>query len=512
MICKNCGTECRGSYCSHCGQPLVNEAFTPVAEVQEESPAHTPTATSASADAPERTASPEAPPRREEGGRVAPRPRNKKARHRLPWGRPRITLRQVLAPALALLLPLLYLFTDCFAVFPDALYGDVGGVSALELLISRLSSPDFATNPQADIVAATYGTPISLVTRFTLLAALGAEAPALLKLPALLLLAAALLGALTGLMLLLTRGHLLHGKRALDCVMTVGLFAATAPLFADLIIRLAHLSGGLAGADAAIAHVSLSLEALLIFAVTLLLTLPAVRTLRRLAEGEHIYLGAPLRLIGVGNFKRSRTLAGLFALAAIGTAASAFFQCQLGERGSVLSVAIGALPSLGADVKALLAAFVGAAPEALVPALQNLFALVLTVAVLVLAVLAAVCAIRVLFITPQKAMKKRRRKSLLGVGALLRGAPVALLGSLAGARILLSLLLLIGTSLKSHVDLFSIEETLSLLYTVIAYARTKITLSTAAVLATALSFAFAALGGGFAKSLVVITRIEPREN
>ena len=323
MICKSCGTEGRGSFCSHCGAALVNEAFTVVNhvnlnravdynKVQEksavfqleqqlqeagEAPATfvklqpQPPKAPAAAPLPVPAAAPEAAPEA-----IPEAPKKEKAR-RAGQSLVEIRLRRVFFPALIFFLPLLYLFLNAFVLYAPTLYTEVEGVTLLEALLLRLTDAAFASNPVSDVIAVTCGTDLPLWQEFTAIAALEGGNAALVA-PAAVLVAVALACAVCGALVLLTAGRILRARPMADLVIFCGAVGSIAPLFADVAYRIYYVAnGGLAAADAAMPGFTLSIEVMLLQALSLVLLLPAMRAIRRAAAGDRIYVTAPYRML-----------------------------------------------------------------------------------------------------------------------------------------------------------------------------------------------------------------------
>ncbi|MBR3863181.1 MAG: zinc ribbon domain-containing protein [Clostridia bacterium] len=498
MICKSCGTECRGAYCSHCGAPLVNEAFsnTPAQNSladnvkAEES---TPTVTAVASTAP---VSVEKAP----SGVGKTRKRREKKQKQIG---PKIKMRQIFFPSLMLLLPLFYLFLDVFVCYSDALYVQQNGVGALSGFIAQLASTEFAANPVSDLLVANFTGNAALFDTLTvkdILSAADIYRPFVL--PAVLLAVFSLLSAICGVVTLFSGGKVLRVRVFADAVVTCGLLGALAPLLAGIFFRLSHAaSGGFAGADAAMRLFGYSIEVILLCGISLALMLPAVRSLRRAAAGQGIYLTAPYRLLGK-SIGLTRFFGVVSALLAIGLSLLALtVEIALGI--TLLDACFDALENVDANVTALLGAL--GSDDIILP-VQGLYGLVLLtlLSIVAFSTLRAVMAtLRILLARSTKiATKKRRRKALKQTGSALRGNATVLL-TLYVVFYVLAVLVLLAMGVKAHVDIALVSDTLTVLYLLIAHVKFCAPLYTASVLFAALSLLFGTVAENFAKAFIV---------
>ena len=483
MICKACGTECRGTHCPRCGEELVNEAFD-VSSAQNPSPSSPTDVNPAETAQAKQTKKP--------------------ARARLPRGRVQVKMRQIFFPSFVFFLPLLYLFLDAFVLYSDALYTQIEGSTALSLLISRLSDATFATNPVADVVAATLGNPTQLIETLTVWKILSdPQAYMPLVAPAAILVASALISALCGVLMLFSAGKLLRYSVVADLAVDGGFFAALAPLLASLAHRLYHIAnGGLAAADAAALGIGLSIEMILTCGLTLTVMLPAVRAVRRAVGGDGVYLPGSYRMLG-GRFKLIRVLGFLTALVALVLPLLTLF-VEVTPQGTMLEVFFDALEGARGDLQALRALFSDRFAFLAAEALYGLLTLPIVPLILLSTVTSLWAVLRFLLADPQKvAAKPRRRRAFCKTGAALRRAAVAMLAFYILFAVVAFVLLLAGTHLRAHIDLLDINATLTLLYLLLAYVKTYGTLFTIGILLAALSLLFGAVAGDFAKAFVV---------
>ncbi len=519
MICKVCGTECRGSYCTHCGAPLVSEVFdapavpTQGAQSSPEAPAPAQAFLPRVAEQ-DAAKTAEAPAGAYETALVSCESEKEKGREkRKKMRRSRepvqLRMRQVFFPALVFFLPLLYLFVDAFVRYSAVLEADAGGTSVFALLISRLCDAAFSSNPISDVLTATVGGEELLLEPLTVWRVLASpDAYGALVAPALILVISACLSALCGMLILFSAGKLLRLQAIADLAVYGGFFAALAPLPADLSFRAYHMAnGGPAAADAAIGGFGLSIEVILIYGISLAVMLPAVRAIRRAAGGNGIYLTVPYRLLGprVGTI---RVLGAVCALAALLLPLAALF-ITTSAQGTLLDMFFIATESAGAHFAAIKAIFSEGYAFSLVRALWGLFPLVAVPLLLLCTVLALPAALRFILAEPAKVAAKRHiRKGFKRTGKALRRAPIVMLACYAVFHVLAFILLLFATDMRAHIDLGEINGTLTLLYLLLAFVKTYGRLCTAATLLAALSLLLGTAAGNLAKALVVISQEE----
>jgi hypothetical protein len=415
---------------------------------------------------------------------------------------PKIKMRQIFFPSLMLLLPIFYLFLDVFVCYSDALYVQQDGVSALSGFIARLASAEFAANPVSDLIIANFGGNAALLDTLTvkeILSATDTYRPFVL--PAALLAVFAVLSAICGIVTLFSGGKVLRVRVFADGVVTCGLLGALAPLLAGIFFRISHaVSGGLAGADAAMCLFGYSIEVILLCGISLTLMLPAVRSLRRAVAGEGIYLTAPYRLLGK-KIGLTRFLGVLSALLAICLSLFAL-TVEIAPGTTLLDACFDALENVDANATALRGALGG---DVIALSTQGLYGLVFLPLLPVVAfstLRAVVATLRILLARSAKiAAKKRRRKALMQAGGVLRGNATVLL-TLYAVFYVLAVLLLLAMGAKSHVEIASVSDTLAVVYLLIAWVKLCAPLYTGCVLFSALSILFATVAENCAKAFV----------
>ncbi|MBR2010526.1 MAG: hypothetical protein IKA06_02090 [Clostridia bacterium] len=504
MICRSCGTECRGTYCSHCGAPLASEAFSA-------NPAPNSSVDTAKAQAPSSTATSQpsvssvaiVPAKASKELKANDDTRNKRKKKHRELG-PKIKMRQIFFPSLMLLLPLFYLFLDAFVCYADALYVQQGSANALSGFIAQLARAEFISNPVSDLIMANFGGDTVLFEILTVKDILSAaDRYRTFVLPAVLLAVLSVLSALCGIATLFSRGKVLRLRALADTVIICGFLGALAPLLAGISFRLScAASGGLAGADAAMCLFGYSIEVVLLCGLSLTLMLPAVRSLRRAAAGQGIYLTAPYRLLG-----KKIGVARLFGVMAALLSIFCFLLTlvvDIAPGGTLLAVLFDALEGVGANATDLLGAFGGDDITLYTRGLYGLV-LLLLLPIAVISMLRAIFAVfRLLLARPSKiAAKKRRRQALMRTGKVLRGNATALLALYAVFYVLAVVLLLLTTGIKAHVDATVVSDTLTVLYLLIAQVKSCAPLYTAGVLCASLSILFGAVAGNLAKAFVV---------
>ncbi len=511
MICKACGTECRGTHCPHCGEALVHEAFgvtgAPAQTVQQVSAVDEEKDSADKGDVtdakPETSVVP--------AGKTADRakPKKRRSRARPSRGRVQVKMRQIFFPSLVFFLPVLYLFTDAFVLYADALYTQTEGGTVLTLLISRLSDAAFSTNPITEVIAATLGntaSPIEILTVWQILSAPHAYLP--LVAPAVILAASALISALCGVLMLFSAGKLLRYPVMADLAVGGGFFAALAPLLASLAPRLYHIAnGGLAAADVAARSFGLSIEMILVCGLALTVMLPAVRAVCRAVGGDSIYLPAPYRVLG-SRLGAIRALGTLFALAALLLPLLSLL-IEVSSQGTMLEVFFDALGGADSGLHTLKALFADNFAFLAAEALYSLLTLPILPLMLFYTVLSLWAVLRFLLANPARvAAKPRRSKAFCKMGAVLRRASVAMLAFYVLFAAVAFFLLLAGTDLRAHVDFFEINGTLTLLYLLLAYVKTYGTLFTVGILLCTLSLLLSTVAGNFAKAFAVAAKEE----
>lgn len=486
MICKACGTEYRGKCCPRCGE-LHEGDISPTSPVTPTRAEIVPVASDA-----------------DNAQARASRKTKKRVHHRAAPPRVKVRLRQIFFPSLLYFLPLLYLFTDAFVVYTGGLQLVTEEGTVLHVLVMRLLDAAFAANPLSDVIAATVGGDTALFTLLSVKDILTAPAshPCLIA-PAVILAFSALMGAVCGVMMLFTAGKALRVRPLADLAVGGGFFAALAPLLADLAFRLYHVAnGGVAAADAAISCFGLSVEVMLAGALSLIVMLPAVRAIRRAVGGQGVYLTAPQALL-CKSLYLTRLLGVIFAFAAT-VLPFVTLLLTVSDGGTLLEVFFAALEGASGNALAILEAFfMQDAPLAL-EATLGLFTLPI-LPLMLLFTLPAFLSILHLLLTSSvgAAIDEKRQRALLKTGKRLRRVPALLLILYVLFGIVALLIMLWGT--RAHVDPANVDETLALLYLLLAFVRGSGRLYTAGILTAALSLVLSNVAGGFARGFVALS-------
>ncbi|MBE6605206.1 MAG: hypothetical protein E7639_05850 [Ruminococcaceae bacterium] len=539
MICKSCGTEGRGSFCSHCGASLVNEAFT-VAQnqsldykkiqdqiavfKQSKGSFAAPTAASAQPTAPvsqsgasavqapyQRQAAPVAaqeravPEAQAAPSRADRKKQSKQRRERVKRPPVRIKLRQVFFPALCFFLPVLYLFVDAFVLYSEALYAQSEGMTLLSALMANLTDGAFASNPVSDVIAATCGNGDPLWRSVTALTALEGGNAALLA-PALILVAAALACALCGTLVLLTAGRILRWHALADLTVFGGVFASVAPLLADVAYRLYFVAeGGFEAADAAMPLFTLSIEVMLLQALSAAMLLPAARAIRRAVAGDGVYVTLPYRILS-GHESMARFGAILVGLTAA-LLPFVLLTVPISKNGTLLEIFFDTLETLLPNINALKGVFGEVVLEETVDAVMLLVLLPVVPVMVLSLVFSSFRLLRILIVPSQRvAASKRRRRSFQRLGHSLRRIPAAILNAFVTSGLLYFLFLLLLTGLRAHLHLKEVSDTLTLLYLAIAFVKANVRLYSVGVLVTVASLALATVAGNCLRAFVLAAR------
>ena len=482
MICRICGTESNGRRCAHCGAPVVNGAF---------------------------------------GDPQAAAASGKKGKKK----KPVIHMRAIIWPAISLMLPLIYLFSDLFVSYSSDMYAmDESGVSKFSLLIDRLSSPAFDGNSYTDLVEGIYGAGAKLVKTVSFMDYLAGKAMEF-TFPMLLIVALSLFGGVMGVLLIITGGRILRTKIMSDLTLFGGFGAAVSPLIANVLVRVFYVMsrGGLAGADEAMRYVGFSIEAVLMMCFAVSSLLPSVGVLRSIsaaAQRKPDYVPFPFRLFGKRSFNFCRMLALIFAFGALIIPVLYLFLPVLSV-GSLLNFGAAsdaAFPNLIAQAKAIFALIggtsdVGTELRALcVPVFDICFFLQLPI--LFFALIPVVKSIYRLFTVRREALYDRLcdRRAMSRTGLRLRRPVLALFISYTVVQGILLTVLLLASHVTAHVDFSSIEDTLGVAYLMLAYVKSLCGTNTLyAVLATA-GVLFASLAGNGALQLLSVSAAQAKEN
>lgn len=500
MICKSCGTECNASaFCTHCGAKLINEAFVPGNQVSSNS------AFNQSAQ------------QRPAGGVASDvsssnmHSENKQAaaRRRLKWDyvlRERldekiyISFESIFFPTLFLLLPLCYFFFDLFALYSPGTFSATGGGSAIFMLVSALFSGVIAGTSASSLIASTVGEGFVSTYTFKLIFE-GESVPATLVTGAVVMLIIAVLCAAAAAALLFTWGRLLRQKIFADFVVSVSVLGALSPLVAYLAMRfVAMFAEG--GADAAMQCVHFSIETALLFGISLCLMLRGAKKLRRVAGGVNVgvFAALPFRLASSNTFI-SRILA--IACGSIGILLPflALLAGGMSSEGENMPSAFAALGNIGKSVEGIGALFAGDAFAAM-RAFAELFLAITLLFALLYTVIAIVSMARFIFLKKELLVaEKSARRFVDRLTGRFRGAAVAIVVTPMVLHVLLTLVALFLTNAFQYINAFDVQETLHLIYALIAYTGTFFELNSFGWTIALLSIVFATVGGNFARGI-----------
>ena len=333
MICKNCGTQCTGAYCSHCGHKMESDVYPntakPAAEVTVK-------------------------PMPEASTSVATKKKAKKSKKARGSRRP-LRLKMVFWQAILMLAPLAYFFIDLFVVFHEKL-GEVAekGKTNLALLFEYLSLPEYSDNTFEEIAHALLGD-ITLFETFSLRSFLTGDVAAEFTLPLLAIALFALLSAAMAVLLIVTGGRILHIRLAVDLCLLGGIGATFAPFIGSLLLRISYCIGaGPAAADAAMLCVTPSIESLLMMAFLACAMLPAMRSIARLgayAKRQEHHVVFPYRIATRFPFRLTKALAGATIACSLALVVSYLF-LPISSEGDLLAFSH-AWKSFSADLTAL---------------------------------------------------------------------------------------------------------------------------------------------------------------
>ena len=481
MICRICGTESNGRRCAHCGAPVVNGAF---------------------------------------GDPNAAAAAGKKAKKK----KPVIHMRAIIWPAVSLMIPLIYLFSDLFVSYSAEMYApDASGVSKFSLLIDRLSSPAYDGNSFTELVDGVYGMGTKLVKTVSFADYLTGKAMEF-TFPMLLIVALSLFSGVMGVLLIITGGRILRTKLMSDLTLFGGFGAAVSPLVANVLVRVFYImsKGGLAGADEQMRYVGFSIEAVLMMCLAVSSLLPSVGVLRAIsaaAQQKPDYVPFPFRLFGKRSFGFCRMLALIFAFAAVLVPVLYLFLPVLNV-GSLLNfkgAGEAAFPNLIAQAKALFALIGGTSDvgtelrSLCVPLLDICFFLQLPI--LFFAMIPVVRSVYRLFTVRCEALYDRRcdRIAMSRAASRLRRPVLVPFLSFTVVQGILLTVLMLASHVTAHVDFSSVEDTLGVAYLMLAYVKSICGTNTLyAVLAT-LGVLFASLAGNGALQLLSVSAAQSKE-
>lgn len=447
MICKNCGTECKGRFCSHCGEKLIPDAVPVVLS---------PTAVSSEPI--------------------------KKVR------RPALSVKMVFWQSIALLLPLAYLFFDTFILLYDALfYYSASGSMHLHRFMERLTGLSYETNTVGEIMELTMGESITVFKTVSPMLWQSAELDPEFFLPVILLVLFVLLSAAAGVLLLFTGGRILRMRAFVNLTLTVGIGATFAPLLGMMLLRAQYfLDGGLAAADMQMQHILPSLEAICVMGILICALLPSLASLRRVAayaKNEREFVCFPYRFLTKKSLKCSKITAvlcmiGFLALILcffslpIATTAKRSVDAVLQNTGKDWNAVVAVLKSLFAkDGSVSIIESAGI--------LMNFVCDVWMLFVLLGVLFALIALLRVLFVKRDVLLKKKRKQKAVKkyAKAILNTvfAPCIIFFVL---QAILCLALLLLTPIAMHLDFANVNDTLSIVYLTMAYIHTLGTTNT----------------------------------
>lgn len=469
MICNRCGTQSNSNFCSYCGAPLYREAgMSPMPP----SPRIVPLAGGERGTEirPPQSLSPVAEEWRTEG-EAASLPEKKRKRRR------EVSFGVIMMPAIALCLPVIYLFVELFARLNEALLaGD-----NFSLLYGRLSSAEFVNFPVRELIAATYGGDGELYQVFSAASLFGGGAGEMM-LPVLTVFVFSVLSALVAILLFFSGGQLLRFRLFTDLTVFAGVGAAFSPLLGLFLMRLSYLfSGGTAAADAAMARVTLSVESAILVLLSALLVLPAVSMLAstgaRVAHDRY-HIQFPFRFLGGTSFGAVRVLAAVFGGGVLILSLLQLFLPVLPFGGlAFFSAAWDAGFSDRISLaKALVNSFAGGIGAIDFPALAGtlLYALFYLQIPLLLAALVAYAFSYVrLFFVKKETLSNRKcdYRAMKKMGVRGRRPVMMLFWSMTALQAVLVLFMLFCSPLAGHMDMADVEGTRTLIYLSIGYIR-----------------------------------------
>lgn len=448
MICNSCGTETKADICPHCGASMRGDVIAYSIPAPNE---------------PKVAKEMPAPPKR----------------------KPPLRMKMVIWPAIALFLPLAYLFFDCFILLSEQLFfGTPSGSVYLLELMQCLSDVSFATNSLGELTEATFGNAVTLITHVSpvsILPAIAAGNNDLLPLllPVVITVLLALGCAACGVLLILTGGRILRLRLYRDLTLFAGAGATFAPLLGNLLLRVIYCMGqGMDGADLMMRRVLPSLESLCVMGILVCALLPAMGTLRQLGaytERTQDHVGFPFRLLAHAPFKLQKAMLILFSLLSLGVIALVAFlpMTNLGITLRTSETKQGIAAAWNGSVTALTPLGGGSpAPLALTRDLP-LLAAYLGLGLLLLGVLSAVVSLLcIVFVKKEASIGKKGFFRALGdLADHLRSALLSPYGCMVVLQLVQVLMWLFFTPVAAHIDFSGAESTVTLIYLAMGQAR-----------------------------------------
>jgi len=466
MICKHCGTESREDFCPRCGEMLRPGTVpsTPAPPVLSAPPV-TPT---------EAETPPASKKKKKEKRKEKQKERKaKKIKISIPF-------KEIIWPAVALLLPLAYLFFDAVVILSERLF-TANGAAPLPALVQKLCDPLYANNSLQELLEASFGESFALFSSFTPLSVIKATAQgrAMMGMAQISLLLQLILLAgcvLSALLLLVSAGKLLRSRFFTALAIFFGMGATFSPLLCNAVLHIAYCVGrGPDGADLLMQPITPSIEALCLMGILACVVVPALCQLSRVAADArcekgavlfpcHFLLKAPfgftkwfafvavmlsaafiivMTFLPISDFGTIRNLSEVFH-ADWGQIALLWQELPRGEGGAALSALAGLL---------LRVAGLWWIPIAFV-------------AVICL----VVAAVQILTLKKNKERRKKAGSGMLTeLGTCIRCGLIAPYACFVLVQGLLVFLALLATPMQAHLDLANAQQTLSLLYLTIAH-------------------------------------------
>ncbi len=397
--------------------------------------------------------------------------------------KPPLRLGMVFWQAVALLLPMAYLFFDAFAVLADQLFlRSLSGSMNLTRLMERLSTALYAGNTVGEITEATLGEAVPIWQSVSFASLLRGDEPSLtLWLPLAITALMILLCAVCAFLLLFTGGRILRLRSFTNLTLLCGTGAAFVPLLGGFALRLVYcFDRGIEDADAMMQRIIPSVEHLCIMGILVCALLPALASLKSIsayARRQNKFLNAPFGALEKSSFRLKKILL-LLSLLAAAAAVICFFCLPISTQGAL------SISTIKNDFTACYHAVttarnaLAAGNGATVNFLSVAQALLLTEipfagAVLLLSCLPLLITLcRVLTLRAKESAQKKSAKRILErAGKNVRGVILAPYVSFVAVQAVTVLFLLFFTPVLAHINFSNVEQTLSVLYLTVAYVR-----------------------------------------